>query len=92
MKKGWLGLFLAVAGLGLASCGIGDRYATSTSDTVESKFMTPEQIAEDLTAALHRLGIVTYVRVADYKEAPGEPLLEFLLTPGDAEKLAAALP
>ena len=49
------------------------------------------QIAEALTNALHRAGIVTYVAVRDYKEAPGGPMLEFMLTPEDGNILRRKL-
>lgn len=52
---------------------------------------TEREIAEALTNALHRLGIVTYVTVQDYKEAPGGPVLEVMLTPEAAETLTEAL-
>lgn len=53
--------------------------------------MTERQIADALSAALHQLGIVTYAAVHDYKEAPGGPVVELMLTPADAAKLAQAL-
>ena len=49
------------------------------------------QIAEALTNAFHRAGIVTYVSVVDYKEAPGGPMLEILLKPEDGNVLRRKL-
>lgn len=53
---------------------------------------TEREIADALTTALHRLGIVTYVSVQDYKDSPGGPVLEIMLTPADGEVLWKALP
>jgi hypothetical protein len=53
---------------------------------------TEREIADALTKALHRLGIVTYVTVQDYKDAPGGPMLEIMLKPADGEVLWKALP
>ena len=48
-------------------------------------------VADDLTNALHHAGIHTLAVERDYKEAPGDPVVEVMLTRADAAKLARIL-
>lgn len=56
-----------------------------------SSFPQEQELADKLSRLLQRLGIITYVTVQDYKESPGGPVLELMLTPADAFKLQQAL-
>ena len=47
--------------------------------------------ADDLTNALQRAGIHSHASEHDYKEAPGDPVVEVMLTRAEAAKLARIL-
>lgn len=53
--------------------------------------MSESEIATALMSALSRIGVLALVSVRDYKDAPGGPLLELMLTPAQAEEITTAL-